>query len=447
MTYNELYKLLHLAIFKDIKLWSNNNYNLSIFKCIKNHFTHLKNPSELFYLLENKDNLNKIHLFCSVCGKKNKYINSTLGYSYHCSVKCSNSDPKKKLVTEQNNLKKYGVRHTFQSDNNKQKSEITMLKKYGTKHFTNPEKAKITRLNDIDENGLNSYERSVIKTINTGKNNIDKNGNNSFKRGSIKAQNTKEIRYGNKNYTNLEKHKKTCFERYNDEGYTNRKKAKETLLNDIDSNGLNGYQRAYKKVEHTKILKYGDKNYNNRKKAQNTCLIKYNNKTFLGSKNHLELYKNPEFIKENQLKKYDTRKRNHTFNTSKYEELLFNKLKSKFTDAIHHYSSDQRYPFECDFYVPSKDLFIELHFSQFHQGKPFDTNSKQDWIKLLCLELNATRINKLENNRKNQYENMIYTWTNLDVKKLETFKKKKLNHKIFYTETEFNKWLEKNNAL
>jgi len=37
---------------------------------------------------------------------------------------------------------------------------------------------------------------------------------------------------------------------------------------------------------------------------------------------------------------------------------------------------------------------------------------------------------------------MIYTWTDLDVRKLETFKKNNLNYKIFYTEKEFNKWFQ-----
>ena len=61
--------------------------------------------------------------------------------------------------------------------------------------------------------------------------------------------------------------------------------------------------------------------------------------------------------------------------------------------------------------------------------------------------MEVQEITHWDESASNQYENMIYTWTNLDVKKLETFKKKNLNHKIFYTETEFNKWLEKNNAL
>ena len=445
MKLNDLTNFLNLDFFNTIKLWKIDKFSKSIFNCVKNKYS-LKNLSELFYLLENKQDLKNLHIFCK-CGNKNNFLNRNRGYCNYCSTKCSNSDQKKKLVTEENNLKKYGVRHTFQSNNNKIKSEETMLKKYGKKHFTNPQKAKNTRLNDIDKNGLNSYQRSVIKTINTGKSNIDNNGYNSFKRGSLKAQNTKEKRYGSKNYTNYEKHKRTCIEKYNNPGYTNRDKAKNTMLNNIDSSGLNGYQRVYKKVQETKILKYNDKNYNNRPKAENTCLIRYNNKTFLGSKNHLDLYKNPEFVKNVQYKKYQTRKKNNSFNDSDPEDKCYLRLLTKFPDAIHHYSTDNRYPFECDYYIPSLDLFIECHFSQFHQGRHFNINSKYDWIKLLCLELNALRINKSENNRKNQYENMIYTWADLDVRKLEALKKNNLNYKIFYLEKEFNKWMENKNAL
>lgn len=445
MKLSDLTNFLNLAFFNNMKLWKIDKFSKSIFNCVKNRYS-LKNLSELFYLLENKNNLVNLHIFCK-CGNKNKFINRNKGYCNYCSSKCSNSDPLKKKVTENNNLKKYGVKHTFQSENNKLKTEKTNLERYGKKHYTNPLKARNTRLNDIDKDGLNSYQRAAIKGAQTGKINIDINGNNSFKRGSIKAKNTKEIRYGDKNYNNYEKHRKTCVKRYNNAGYTNRNKARNTMLNDIDSKGLNCYQRAYKKAQETKIFKYNNKNYNNRDKAENTCLIKYNNKTFLGSKKHLELYKDPKFVSMIQELKYKTKKKNNSFHTSSPENNCYNKILTKFADAIHHYTADFRYPFECDIYIPSQDLFIECHFSQYHQYKPFDINNKQDWIKLLCLELNATRINKSCNNRKNQYEQMIYNWTDLDVRKLEAFKKNNLNYKIFYTEKEFMNWLEEYNAL
>lgn len=115
--------------------------------------------------------------------------------------------------------------------------------------------------------------------------------------------------------------------------------------------------------------------------------------------------------------------------------------KFDFEDVIPQYKDKKRYNFACDFYIKSLDLFIECHFSQYHQEKPFDINSKQDWIKLLCLELNAVKIIRQKGHAiKNQYENIIYTWTDLDVRKLETFKQNKLNYKIFYTLEDFLDW-------
>lgn len=37
---------------------------------------------------------------------------------------------------------------------------------------------------------------------------------------------------------------------------------------------------------------------------------------------------------------------------------------------------------------------------------------------------------------------MIYTWTDLDPRKLQTFKQNNLNYKIFYNLDEFLDWFE-----
>lgn len=50
-------------------------------------------------------------------------------------------------------------------------------------------------------------------------------------------------------------------------------------------------------------------------------------------------------------------------------------------DIIRQYS-DNRYPFCCDFYLKSLDLFIELNFHWTHGGHPFDENSQADQEKL-----------------------------------------------------------------
>ena len=67
---------------------------------------------------------------------------------------------------------------------------------------------------------------------------------------------------------------------------------------------------------------------------------------------------------EIKLKIYKTKKQNHSFNTSSYEDVFYSKLLLIFDseDIIRQYYDD-RYPFNCDFYIKSKDLFIELNLN------------------------------------------------------------------------------------
>ena len=46
-------------------------------------------------------------------------------------------------------------------------------------------------------------------------------------------------------------------------------------------------------------------------------------------------------------------------------------LKERYPDVITQYKDD-RYPFACDFYIPSLDLFIECNYHWTHGGKPYE---------------------------------------------------------------------------
>ena len=71
----------------------------------------------------------------------------------------------------------------------------------------------------------------------------------------------------------------------------------------------------------------------------------------------------------------ETKLKNNTFKKSKAEDDFYNKLKLFFDkdDIIRGYV-EQRYPFNCDFYVKSKDLFIEYQGHQTHGTQPYDLN-------------------------------------------------------------------------
>jgi hypothetical protein len=91
----------------------------------------------------------------------------------------------------------------------------------------------------------------------------------------------------------------------------------------------------------------------------------------------------------------------------------------------YNYFDKDRYPFKCDFYIPSEDLFIELHAGWEHQGHPFDNSNLED---ISILEEIKSKQNKSE-----YYSNVIYQWTELDVRKLNTFKENNLNYIIGYS--------------
>ena len=78
-------------------------------------------------------------------------------------------------------------------------------------------------------------------------------------------------------------------------------------------------------------------------------------------------------------KAYQTKIANGTTRESKsendfYRKLLF--LGYKEEEIKRHYHTDSRYPFDCDFYIESQDLFIEYQGHQTHGDEPFDQNNE-----------------------------------------------------------------------
>ena len=138
---------------------------------------------------------------------------------------------------------------------------------------------------------------------------------------------------------------------------------------------------------------------------------------------------------------HDTKKKLGIYGKrSKAEIRCYELIRTKYFDSDHSYY-DERYPFNCDIYIPSQDLFIECHFSQYHHYKPFDENCIGDLVELSRLKIEADSPYFDDNHHKDCIE-IIKTWTGSDVLKLKTLEQNNLNYKIFYTEKDFNKWFE-----
>ena len=81
-----------------------------------------------------------------------------------------------------------------------------------------------------------------------------------------------------------------------------------------------------------------------------------------------------------------------------------------------HY--DNQYPYSCDFFIPGLKLYIEIQGSWTHGKHPFNPGDKKDNEKL----------NYWKSKDSEYYNNAIYTWTDLDVRKRVCARDNHLNY-------------------
>lgn len=250
-----------------------------------------------------------------------------------------------------------------------------------------------------------------------------------------KIQQTCLDRYDNKNVYASEYGKQKCRETWLENlGVENpfqsedvKEKIKQTNLERYNSEYSSQSKEIKDKIKNTKEERYGNSNYNNTEKARKTNLKKYGVDCIL-KRNDVVKLKNSEEIKKKQ---YNTKKKNNTFNTSKIEKELEIKLRELFPDLKTQYKS-KKYPFHCDYYVPSLDLYIEYNGTWTHGFHFFDKNNQED-------------LDKLENwkNKNTKYYNSaIKTWTQRDILKLETAIKNHLNYVVWFNQEQAYEWVK-----
>lgn len=201
-----------------------------------------------------------------------------------------------------------------------------------------------------------------------------------------------------------EAYKKSCIDKYGVDNPMKNKnvvdKGKETCKNKygvVRASLLKEYQD---KVKETNMKRYGVEvplqNKEINKKWHETCYVNFGTYSPLANK---EIYNKTEETtykkygvycvfnrKENRekllsektkQKRYETLRRNHTFNTSKIEETIYEKLIDIYgkNDILREYKDKDRYPYRCDFYIKSLDLFIEVQGYYTHGKEPYNPNS------------------------------------------------------------------------
>ena len=304
------------------------------------------------------------HPKCKICGKKVKFKNIYKGYCDFCSHKCCT----------------IGTR---------QKAKQTCLERYGAENYTNPEKRKQT---NIERYGVDCYTKTDEYLT--------------------KSKNTYKQKYGTDKFTKTNEYKQ---------------KRKQTSL---EKYGVSDYSKSdivIDKIKESKIKNHGTLSYINLEKQRQTCLERYGVDSYSKTKEYIQKRNQTSIerygvdcytkTEEYKIRSYKTKKQNKTFNSSIIEKQIEAYLKENNINYKTQYRSEL-YPFNCDFYFPDNDLYLEIKAHWTHGGHPFDSTNKDD---LLLLEQWKSKNTKF-------YDIAINTWPVRDVLKRETAIKNNLNY-------------------
>lgn len=289
--------------------------------------------------------------------------------------------------------------------------------------------------------------------------------------GKEKWKETNIKKYGNpyplQNQVSKERCKETCLERY---GTDNPSKSEEVIARRQETNkerygGISPFcsedvqQKAHnvimetygvtnaflipearEKYEQTCMELFGTpfaiQSPKIREKIQETCLKRWGAKTPFESKAMLEqahqqmrkMYhvENIMKLQEFRDKVTDTKRTQGTFTTFSGEEMLYDILVDVFgEDDVKRQYQSALYPFACDFYVPSRDMYIELNGHWSHTDHWYDVSSKEDKA---IVDLWCERDTMY-------YKNSLDVWTKRDVLKRQTAQKNHLNYVVFWHNT------------
>lgn len=332
--------------------------------------------------------------FCSCsCANKNTFIKNKKEKSYKSKTGYSNpsQNPEVKNKKKRNYKSKTGYNCPLNNPKVLNKIKETNYKKYG---FDYPSQAKCVK----------------EKRIETCKKKFG--AENVFMAEEIKNKSAE-----------------TKYKKYGDPKFVNVDKAKQTYKKETGYNNPSQNPEVKKKKADTYKKHYGVDNPSKANKVKNKRKI--TNVRKFGVECTLQ---NEEIHK----KSLATRKQNN--NVPKTELFFIQKLEEAGyelgKDFIHEYKSEE-YPFYCDFYFPTNNLYIELNIHFTHGGHWFDKENKDDQNKLKYWQ------QKVANSKF--YKNAIWTWTKRDVEKRKIAKQNNLNYAVLWNDKEIKEWL--NNFL
>lgn len=336
------------------------------------------------------------------------------------NISFHNKEIVNKLINEKkkkNSLIKYGVESPNQLKDVKEKKKKTYQERYGVDSSVQLDKAVINRNKSLQENKERIKERRQNTFLN--------------KYGVKEAISSKQVR---------DKIKQTNLKRYGVENtfqsYDIQEKCRNKLLEKYGVEHPAQSIEIQEKIKQTNLKRYNKEYYTQTKEYKEKILSSKNRKInklrdYFRSKYGVEwITQTADFID----KCLETKRKNNTFNTSKPELYVKKLLEDTFgVNDVYYQYRDERYPFECDFYIKSKDLFIECNFHWTHMFHPFNKNNIEDINKLN--ELKEKAINS------EFYKNAINTWTVRDVEKFKIAWDNHLNYIALYSEKDLEDFL------
>ena len=330
---------------------------------------------------------------------------------------------KKHHINRHKQLEDYKNSEEYKSLSKQDKMKMTSLMRYGTPY---PLQSQFVRDKIIKTN----IEKYGVKTTL-----LDPHTNNKIKMTNLE-------RYGVENPIVLketkEKRKQTNIKKY---GHINpllnnniNQKARKTMNEKYGVNYTMQSKEMIEKAKATNLKRYGHKIALNapekKEKAIQTNLEKYGVSHFRQLPEQRK--RQSDYMKTHQKEHIKAKKENKTFNSSSQENKILPVLKKLFPDVIEQHTSKE-YPHACDFYIPSRNLYIELNISWTHNTHWFNPKSESD------LQESSKWINSTK-----YYQNAHKTWTYYDVNKRNNAHKNKLNYLVFWQRdlSDFDLWIQ-----
>ena len=375
-----------------------------------------------------------------------------IGSFLHCNVKkvakmieildISKSKELRILSSQEILKQKYGVKSPFslkevqdkskktcedrygdENYHNVNKMKQTKLEKYGNESFVNPKKAQETNLQKY---GVKCVLQANEIKEKTRKTNIHKFGVDVPMKSKIvqeKAKNTVRNKFGvdyvSQLQENIDKMKQTNLEIY----------GSECSLHGNTKKGLEVRNKCVSSIRNKFGVDVSMKSKMVQKKVKNTMNERYGVDSY--------------FIADDfQQKSYLTKKKNNSFGKSKIEDKIYEILLTKFPNTIHHPEPNEKYPFQCDFYIPELDLYIEYQGYKSHGKEPYNPDNPEHIVLVEEYKKKAEEIN-FKGEKKIQYLTYINTWTQRDPLKRTVANKNKLNWIEFFNMEQFMEWFNK----